>query len=56
MNKKMLAGIAGAAIVVVGGVALVARGGNDGPAGKYTYETAAVERGDVDLVARLHGA
>lgn len=56
MNKKMLAGIAGAAIVVVGGVALVARGGNDGPAGKYTYETAAVERGDVARVVSASGA
>jgi HlyD family secretion protein len=56
MNKKLLVGIAGAAIVVVGGVALVARGGGGPKAGKYEYETAAVERGDVARVISASGA
>jgi HlyD family secretion protein len=56
MNKKMLVGIAVAAIVVVGGVAVFARGGNSGKTGKYEYETAAVERGDVARVISASGA
>ena len=56
MNKKLLAGIAGAAIVLVGGAAMVARGGDGGKSGKYEYETAAVERGDVARVISASGA
>jgi HlyD family secretion protein len=56
MNKKLLVGIAGAAIVLVGGAAMVARGGGGVKAGKYEYETAAVERGDVARVISASGA
>jgi HlyD family secretion protein len=56
MNKKLLVGIAGAAIVLVGGAAMVARGGNSADTGKYVYETAAVERGDVARVISASGA
>jgi HlyD family secretion protein len=56
MNKKLLAGIAGAAIIVVGAVAMLARGGGGPTAGKYEFETAAVERGDVARVISASGA
>ncbi|HEX5007608.1 MAG TPA: efflux RND transporter periplasmic adaptor subunit [Hyphomonadaceae bacterium] len=56
MNKKLLVGIAAAAIVVVGGAAMVARGGGGVKAGKYEFETAAVERGDVARVISASGA
>jgi HlyD family secretion protein len=56
MNKKLLAGIAGAAIIVVGAVAMFARGGGGPTAGKYEFETAAVERGDVARVISASGA
>ncbi len=56
MNRKLLVGIAGAAIVVVGGAAMVARGGDGANSGKYVYETAAVERGDVSRVISASGA
>lgn len=56
MNKKLLVGIAGAAIVLVGGAAMVARGGNGPKAGKYEFETAAIERGDVARVISASGA
>jgi HlyD family secretion protein len=56
MNKKLLVGIAAAAIVVVGGAAMVARGGGGVKVGKYDFETAAVERGDVARVISASGA
>ncbi|HEY7799588.1 MAG TPA: efflux RND transporter periplasmic adaptor subunit [Hyphomonadaceae bacterium] len=56
MNKKLLVGIAGAAIVVVGAIAMFARGGGNPTTGKYEFETAAVERGDVARVISASGA
>lgn len=56
MNKKLLVGIAGAAIVTVGGAAMVARGGENAAVGKYAYEFAAVDRGDVSRVISASGA
>ena len=56
MNKKLLVGIAGAAIILVGGAAMVARGGGGPKAGKYDFETAAIERGDVARVISASGA
>jgi HlyD family secretion protein len=56
MNKKLLIGIAAAAIVAVGGIALTAKGGSGGKVGAYTYETAAVERGDVARIVSASGA
>ena len=56
MNKKLLLGIAGAAIVIVGGVALLARGSGAAKTGKYEYETVAVDKGRVARVVSASGA
>jgi HlyD family secretion protein len=55
MNKKLLAGIAGAAIVVIGGAAFMFRGAS-ASTGKYDYQTVAVERGVVARVVSASGA
>lgn len=56
MNKKLLLGIAGAAIVVVGGFAVAATTKSGGKAGAYTFDTVAVEKGDVSRVVSASGA
>lgn len=57
MNKKLLAGIAGAAVVLIGGAAMVARGSDGaGKSGKYEYETVAVDKGRVARVISASGA
>ncbi|MEP7209970.1 MAG: efflux RND transporter periplasmic adaptor subunit [Alphaproteobacteria bacterium] len=56
MNKKLLIGIAGAAIVVVGGFAVAATSGAGGKSGAYTFDTVAVEKGDVSRVVSASGA
>lgn len=56
MDKKVLVGIAGAAIVAIGAVALVMGGGANAATGKYTYETVTVGRGDVARVISASGA
>jgi HlyD family secretion protein len=56
MNKKLLIGIAAAAIVVVGGFALVARNRAGSKSGAYTFDTVTVERGDVSRVVSASGA
>lgn len=56
MNKKVLVGIAGAVIVLVGGAAMVARGNGAAKQGKYDYETVAVEKGNVARVVSASGA
>lgn len=56
MNKKLLIGIAGAAIVAVGGVSFVARGASAGVKGDYQFETVAVEKGDVARIVSASGA
>jgi hypothetical protein len=55
MNKKLLLGIAGAAIVVIGGAAFVFRGPASA-SGKYEYQTVAIERGTVARVVSASGA
>jgi HlyD family secretion protein len=56
MNKKLLIGIAVAAVVAIGASALLFGGGSSAAAGKYTYETVAVDRGDVSRVVSASGA
>jgi HlyD family secretion protein len=56
MNKKLLIGIAGAAVVAIGASALLFGGGSSAAAGKYTYETVAVDKGDVSRVISASGA
>ena len=56
MNKKVLAGIAGAVIVAVGAVSLAFGAGTSAASGKYTYETTAVTKGDVARVISASGA
>jgi HlyD family secretion protein len=56
MNKKLLLGIAGAAIVVVGGFAVAATNGMGGKSGAYTFDTVTVEKGDVSRVVSASGA
>ena len=56
MNKKLLIGIAGAAIVVVGGFAVAATSGAGGKSGEYAFDTVAVEKGDVARVVSASGA
>lgn len=56
MNKKLLIGIAGAAVVAIGASALLFGGGSSAAAGKYTFETVTVDRGDVSRVVSASGA
>lgn len=56
MNKKLLIGIAGAAVVAIGASALLFGGGSSSAAGKYTFETVTVDRGDVSRVVSASGA
>jgi len=56
MNKKLLVGIAGAAIVAIGLAALTLGGGASAAPGKYVYETVKVDRGDVARVITASGA
>jgi len=56
MNKKVLAGVAAAAIIVIGGAAVMAGGKGGAKAGKYEYETVAVEKGTVSRVVSASGA
>ena len=56
MNKKLLIGIAAAAVIVVGGIAFMARGSGGGKADDYTFETVAIERGDVARIVSASGA
>lgn len=56
MNKKILIGIAGAAIVAVGAGALIFGGGGSATPGKYVFETVTVDRGDVSRVISASGA
>ncbi len=56
MNKKLLAGIAGAVILAIAaGALLLGGGGNSGP-GIYTYETVKVDKGDVARMVTASGA
>jgi HlyD family secretion protein len=55
MNKKLLVGIAGGAIAVIAGVAVVFGGGASAATGKYTWETVAVGKGDVARVISASG-
>ncbi len=56
MNKKLLVAVAGVAIVVVGSLAVAATSGSSAKPGAYTFDTAAVERGDVSRVISASGA
>lgn len=56
MNKKILIGIAGAAIVAIGAGAIMFGGGASAATGKYTYETVAIDKGDVSRVISASGA
>ncbi|MBI1359392.1 MAG: efflux RND transporter periplasmic adaptor subunit [Alphaproteobacteria bacterium] len=56
MNKKLIAAVAGVAIVVVGGFAVAATSGSGGKTGAYAFDTATVERGDVSRVISASGA
>ena len=56
MNKKLLIGIAGAAVVAIGASALLFGGGSSAATGKYTFETVTVDRGDVSRVISASGA
>lgn len=55
MDKKVLIGIAGAAIVAIGAAAMTL-GGATAATGKYTYETVKVGKGDVARVISASGA
>jgi HlyD family secretion protein len=55
MNKKLMIGIAGAAIVAVGAVAMLTRGPSRANTGDYSFETAVVERGDVARIVTASG-
>ncbi len=54
MDKKIIMGIAGAAILGVGALAFLSRGGG-GATGAYTFETATVERGEVARIVSPAG-
>ncbi len=56
MDKKIIMGIAGAAIIGVGALAMVAGGDGGGARGDYTFETATVERGEVARLVSASGA
>lgn len=56
MNKKLLVGIAGAAVLAIGAVAMMFGAGPSVAAGKYTYETVKVDKGDVSRVVTASGA
>lgn len=56
MNKKLLIGIAAAAAVAIGAAAVLFGGGSSAAAGKYVFETVAVDRGDVSRVISASGA
>jgi HlyD family secretion protein len=56
MNKKLLIGIAGAAIVAVGGVSLVASNASAGTKGAYHFDTVTLEKGDVARIVSASGA
>ncbi len=56
MNKKILIGIAGAAIVAIGAGAMFFGGGASAAPGKYVFETVTVDRGDVSRVISASGA
>lgn len=55
MNKKILIGIAGAAIVAIGASAVLFGGGASAAPGKYVFETVTVDRGDVSRVVSASG-
>jgi len=55
MNKKILIGIAGAAIVAIGASAILFGGGASAAPGKYVFETVAVDKGDVSRVISASG-
>jgi HlyD family secretion protein len=56
MNKTILIGIAGAAVVAIGAGAIMFGGGASTATGKYTYETVAIDKGDVSRVISASGA
>ena len=55
MNKKILIGIAGAAIVAIGASAILFGGGASAAPGKYVFETVTVDKGDVSRVISASG-
>ncbi len=55
MNKKILIGIAGAAIVAIGASAILFGRGASAAPGKYVFETVAVDKGDVSRVISASG-
>ncbi len=55
MNKKVLVGIAGAAIVGIAAAAIAFGGGGTAAAGDYAWETVAVGKGDVARVISASG-
>lgn len=55
MNKKILIGIAGAAIVAIGASAILFGGGANAAPGKYVFETVTVDKGDVARVISASG-
>ena len=55
MNKKVLVGIAGAAIVGIAAVAVLSGGGATAATGNYAWETVAVGKGDVARVISASG-
>jgi HlyD family secretion protein len=56
MNKKVLAGVAAGAIILIGGAAVMAGGKGSAKPGKYEYETVAIEKGTVSRVVSASGA
>ena len=56
MNKKLLVGVAGVAILVIGAGAMLLGGGANATPGKYTYETVKIDKGDVARVVTASGA
>ncbi len=55
MNKKVLVGIAGAAIVGIAAIAILSGGGATAATGNYAWETVAVGKGDVARVISASG-
>ncbi|MEZ5938202.1 MAG: efflux RND transporter periplasmic adaptor subunit [Hyphomonadaceae bacterium] len=55
MDKRILLGLGGAAVVVIAAIFMLSRGGS-GPKGDYSFETATVERGDVARIVSASGA
>jgi len=55
MNKKILIGIAGAAIVAIGASAILFGGGASAAPGQYVFETVTVDKGDVSRVISASG-